>query len=179
MTAKQAPRHQPRQDFMTILGEMDSPNNRAAAIVAAAFTENNLALAIAARFRILKDDEQKHIFENRGVLSDFANKIDMGFALGIYAVQVRDDLDNIRRIRNDFAHHLEVRDFDHVKIAAMCERLNAPKYLDHAKSLGPPKQRTRKEMYLNTAAHLAARFDLELKKPLRPPSGVARITPDY
>lgn len=174
-----APRHHPRNDFMTILGEMDSPNNRAAAIVAAAFTENNLALAIAARFRVLTGDEEKNIFENRGVLSDFANKIDVGFALGIYGALVRDDLDNIRRIRNQFAHHLEVRDFDHAEVAPMCDCLNGPKYLDHAASPDPPKPRTRKDKYLDTAAHLIARFDLESKKVLRPPSGVALITSDY
>ena len=183
MTAKRTktkvPRYHARQDFMSILGEMDSPNNRAASIVAAAFIENNLALAIMARFRDLKDRDQNEFFENRGVLSDFANKIDVGFALGIYGPLVRADLDNIRRICNQFAHHLEVRDFDHVEVAAMCDGLNAPKFLDLVASPTPPKQRTRKDMYLDTADHLAARFDLELKKALRPPSGVALITPDY
>jgi hypothetical protein len=158
---------------------MDSPNNRAAAIVAAAFIENNLALAIRARFRDLKGADEKRIFENRGVLSDFASKIDIGYALRIYGVLVRDDLDNIRNIRNQFAHHLEVREFDHAKVAPRCDRLNAPKHLDLAASPDLAKHRTRRDMYLDTACHLASRFDIESKTERRPLNGIALITSDY
>ena len=115
---------------MTILGEMDGASDRAAAIVSAAFVESNVALALMSRFRQLELDEQRRLFKNRGVLSDFAAKIDLGYALNIYGPRVRDDLDNVRRIRNAFAHELEVRNFDLADVADDCEALHAPKQLD-------------------------------------------------
>ena len=108
-----SPRHGPRSDFVTILSEMNDVSDRAAAIVSASFVENNLALALIAIFRRLRNEEEKHIFENRGILSDFAGKIVLGYAIEIYESLAKLDLDNIRRIRNKFAHDLEVRDFDH------------------------------------------------------------------
>jgi hypothetical protein len=174
MSAK-GPHHRP--DSMTILAEMNWPSDRAGAIVAAAFVENNLSMALMARFRDFATEDREHIFENRGVLSDFASKIDMDFALGIFGPLVRKDLDRIRKIRNAFAHKLEVRDFDHAEIAGIFDALHGPKYLDLAAK--PPKQRTRREMYHHTVDHLVARFNLESKTLLRPVAGVARITPDY
>ncbi len=164
---------------MPILAEMNDASDRTVAIVSAAFVDNNLALAIMARFRHLSIAEQKHIFENRGVLSDFAGKIDLGYVLGIYESLVRDDLDNIRRIRNKFAHDLEVRAFDHAEVAALCEKLHAPKRLDTAAAPTPAKQRTRREMYSDTVDHLVTRFSLESKAPVLPPSGRHRVTADY
>jgi hypothetical protein len=174
-----APRNQQQDNFVAILREMDSPDNRTSAIVAAAFIENNLALAIMARFRQLQLAEHKDIFENRGVLADFMCKIDIGFALDIYGPFVRDDLHRIRSIRNKFAHYLEIRDFDHPEVASLCDNLNARRFLD---SLTRPKGRTtptRKAAFLDTAAHLAARFDLERLQGRRPVAGGAGITPEY
>jgi hypothetical protein len=173
-----APRNQQQDNFAAILHEMDSPDNRTSAIVAAAFIENNLALAILARFRQLHLNEQKEIFENRGVLADFTCKIDIAFALDVYGPLVRDDLHRIRTIRNKFANYLEVRDFDHPEVASLCDNLSARRFLD---SLTRPKGQTptRKDAFLDTAAHLAARFDLERLQVRRPVAGGARITPEY
>ena len=52
---------------MAVLQEMEPPDNGTAAIVAAAFIENNLALAIMVKFRELDKKDQSDIFENRGV----------------------------------------------------------------------------------------------------------------
>jgi hypothetical protein len=174
------PRNRQQTEFVAILHEMDSADDRTAAIVAAAFVENNLALAILARLRILTEAEQRNLFENRGILADFSAKIDMGYALNIYGSLVRDDLDKIGQIRNRFAHDLQVRDFDNPEVAGKCDALNARKYLD---SLARPKKTspiTRKEIYLDTAAHLAARLDMEAKAGKhRPTEGHFRIGSDY
>ena len=183
MTPKKAkarmPPHKPPSDFMTILGEMDGTSDRAAAIVSAAFVENNLALALISRFHQLKLVEQEHLFKNLGSLSDFAGKIDLGYALNIYGPLVRDDLNNVRRIRNAFAHELEVRNFDHPDVAGLCDTLHAPSQLDTAAHPKLPKQRTHREMYSDTVDHLATRFRLESNAPVGPSRGAHCITGDY
>lgn len=171
--------HQPREDFMTILAEMDASDHRSAAIVAAAFVENNLALAIMARLRRLDAAEQEHLFENRGTISDFASKIDLGFALNIYGPLVRDDLDCIRQIRNRFAHYLDIRDFDHPNVSTFCDALNGRRYLDDLARPRQPELPTRREVFLIVASHFGARFDLESKSTHTPPGGAALVAPDY
>ncbi len=173
-----APRNR-QLNHLPILAEMDSLDNRTSAIVAASLIENNLALAIMGRFRTLEDNDQKCIFEDRGVLSDFSSKIDIGFALNLYGRLVRDDLHKIRQIRNQFAHHLEVRDFDHPEVAGKYDGLNARRYLDDLARPKHPHPLPRKELYLAASAHLGARFDLEARAVIRPQEGLSRIASDY
>jgi hypothetical protein len=120
--ASKSPRNHPIGPVVALLLHQDIErlNPREAAIIAGAFVENNLAMALLARLRELDPKEQKRLLDSpRSVLSDFSSKIDMGFALNLYAKSVRDDLDRIREIRNVFAHHLYVSNFAHQEIAPM------------------------------------------------------------
>lgn len=179
------PRHRPRPivDTMAVTIEMDGFNDRTAAIVGAAWVEDRLALAILTRLRPLDDGEQKYLFEDRGsVLHSFAEKIDIGFALNLYGALVRDDLKQVSSIRNRFAHHLDVRDFDHAEVAGKCDRLNARSRLDSL-SLGSASRRTtpptRREIFTDTVAHLATRLALTALDVHRPPAPTATIGADY
>jgi hypothetical protein len=152
--------------------EMDKGDSRTAAIVAAGLLEHNLAVVLLIRFRKLTNRQQKDLFEDQNsALNTFSAKIQIGFALNLYNSHVRDDLDAIRRIRNTFAHQLDVSSFDHPEVRDECDSLFGPKYLSRTE--GKPEVTDRRQRVLNTAAHLAARFDLELKNPQRPPD--ARI----
>lgn len=99
-------------DWAFIVREMDGGDDRTRAIVAAAYVENNLALAVLSRTRPLDEKGQKYLYDlEHAALSDFASKIDLGWALNLYDEKVREDLHRIRKIRNKFAHELDVRDF--------------------------------------------------------------------
>lgn len=176
------PRHRPltiAPELMEAFGEMDLPDNRTCAVVSAALVENYLALAILSRLREMNTEEQDHMFEGRDLpLADFAAKIDLGYALNIYGTLVRDDLDQIRHIRNRFAHNLRVRDFDHEEVAPRCDRLNGPRYLDRpANKAGQPLNR--RDRFVETATHLAARFSHEIANVVRPPPSINRVGADY
>jgi hypothetical protein len=49
-------------------------------------------------------DAMKNMFEGYAPLSTFSAQIDMGFAVGLYDKHVWHDLNEIRKIRNLFAH---------------------------------------------------------------------------
>jgi hypothetical protein len=69
-------------DWFDISEEIENADARTTAIVAAAYVENNLVLAIMHRLRSLSEDDQKLIFENdHAALRDLSAKIDMGYAL--------------------------------------------------------------------------------------------------
>jgi hypothetical protein len=167
--AKQ-PRIRALNNYLPIVQEMELADDRTAAIVAASLVENNLALVIIKRLREPLDDvEIKRLFDERGaVLSTFADKIDIGFALNLYDKMARDDLHRIREIRNQFAHHLEVRNFDHTDVSGKCDALNASRYFPiHV--LRRPDPPTRKHVYIDTTAFLAMQFDIESKRAHRAP----------
>jgi hypothetical protein len=150
---KKPPRNLPLEkiDFMAILHEMDEGDDRAAAVVAAGFLENNLAIAILSRFRELDPEQQKELCDNeRSPLGTFFAKTRIGFALQLFGVRVKRDLDAIRTIRNQFAHHLEVRSFDHIEVKNHCDNLSCPRYL--AWSSGKPEVKARRERFLATCS---------------------------
>lgn len=166
-------------DAVGIHEEIDGESNRAAAITALAYIENNLVLAIMTRLRSLSADEQKIVFDDEiAPLRDFSAKVDMAFALNLYDDNVRQDLHRLRKIRNKFAHTLDVRDFDHPLISRYCDELTGTQRLDPPKRLrGRPL--TRRERYVELAFHFATRFALETHQMHRPPASVNRIGADY
>lgn len=163
------PRYLPldKIDFVAILQEMDVADDRAAAVVAAGFLENNLAMAILSRFRELNLSQQKELCDTEhSALGTFATKIQVGFALQLFETNVQTDLKAIKQIRNNFAHHLDVRSFNHPEVSTYCDKLLFPKYL--AWSSTRPEVTRRRDRFLNTAAHLAERFALESRNLRRP-----------
>jgi hypothetical protein len=80
---KQKPAKQPKNRLLSLLpetldalNEMDSADDRTAAIVRLAILENNLALAIMARLRDMDKTEQKHLFdEPLSILSSFPRRL--------------------------------------------------------------------------------------------------------
>lgn len=81
------------------------PDDRSLALVLSSVVEQALEMAIATHFVIDEESWQRLFDDNvNGPLSNFAAKIKMGYALGIYKKDIRDELDLIRHIRNTFAH---------------------------------------------------------------------------
>jgi hypothetical protein len=154
-------------DWIGILHEMDNSDDRTAAIVAGSFLENNLSIYIMARFVNLEDEDKKALFdeEKLPILGSFFAKIEIGFAIGLYDKQIRGDLRKIKNIRNQFAHHLDVRSFDHDHVHKVCDDLVLPKHL--ANCSGDPEVTNRRARFLDTASHLIARFDLEAQRVIR------------
>jgi hypothetical protein len=62
-----------------------------------------------------------------GPLHSFYGKIHLGYALGIYDETERENLDIIRRIRNEFAHTPQAIDFETDAIRKEVENLKVPK----------------------------------------------------
>jgi hypothetical protein len=58
------------------------------------------------------------MMDRDGVLSNFARKIDLGYALALYDEQIRKDLHILRNIRNAFAHTLIPIAFDTPQVSA-------------------------------------------------------------
>lgn len=169
------PRHKPLETIREAIPaflEMDDADDRTCAIVGLAFVENNLVLCLMKRFVPLDEKAQRNLFdEPQALLSTFAVKVELGFLLNIYGQAVRDDLRTLARIRNRFAHYLEVRGFDHPEVADLCDKLAYPAI----SMIGKARNGTRRERYAATVSHFIQRFALEATHDYRPAPSHHRI----
>jgi DNA-binding MltR family transcriptional regulator len=121
-------------------------------LVLAAAVEQALELAISSHF-ILDEEAAERMFDDQssGLLGNFAAKIKMGFALGIYEKHVRDELNMIRVIRNVFAHHKGSISFDSEAVTNGCNTLFIP---NKWQLVGRDTPQTAKERFYNSARML-------------------------
>jgi hypothetical protein len=116
------------EDYSEAFGEIEQAPDRIAAIVAAAVVEQSLRWALNSFFFLqITEHEERELFENDGMLSSFHAKIFMGFALGLFGEEARNDFTKIKNIRNAFAHAPRSLSFETPEIAGECEKL---RYID-------------------------------------------------
>ncbi|MES2753400.1 MAG: hypothetical protein V4659_01915 [Pseudomonadota bacterium] len=118
-------------DLEAAWDELEESSDRAAAIVGAAFVEEELVQLIQAS--LVRPSDKAGLFYSDGALfRTFLGRIRAAYALGLIDDPERDDLDRIRDIRNQFAHSLKTLSFEHADLQATC-RL----FAYHAKTQQP------------------------------------------
>lgn len=115
--------------------ELASESDRGAAILAAEYFDERLKKAIEHKFFELDNEICARIEEENGELrralksrflgTNFSTRINIGRALGLYNRETRDRLNDIRQIRNSFAHPSvsEPLDFNTKSIVEKCKTL--------------------------------------------------------
>ena len=94
-------------------------NDATIAIMAATVIDDRLALVIRSR---LRNDQKiaRDLFGIGGPIGDFGTKIKLGYMLGIYSKLGYEELDTVRRVRNEFAHQVRSADFLAERIRDRC-----------------------------------------------------------
>jgi mannitol operon repressor len=91
--------------------ELTGESDRACALIAGAALSEGLRELLAEAFFELENYE-KLFFEPHALLSDFASRTELSFALGLISSREQSILNIIRRIRNAFAHSVGQFTFD-------------------------------------------------------------------
>lgn len=114
---------------------LDNETDRGSALMAAAFLDGLLKDLLEC---FLVDDQKsfKELFSGNGGLSTFSSRIELSYLLALIPVNVKRDLHLIRKIRNEFAHSMDIIDFNHPPIAARCRELNYNTFQDQL----PPRK---------------------------------------
>lgn len=99
----------------------DNSDDRTIAILGGTFLEMVLEHILWA---FLPEDEKEveKIMQFNQPLGSFSNKITMVYCLGLVDKMIKDDLNLIRKVRNEFAHDLYAS-FDSDKIKSWCKEL--------------------------------------------------------
>ena len=122
--------------------DYDEKNDRAIVLVGASFLDTQLEHILRA-FLIDNEKEVDKLLEFDRPLGTFSGKITMAYCLGLIYKPVRDDLNLIRKIRNQFAHDLYAS-FEDSKIKAWCASL---KWHRTTYVANPPSEATARDLF--------------------------------
>jgi DNA-binding MltR family transcriptional regulator len=109
-------------DYNNLVGQFQQEPDRAAAIIAASFAECFVEKLLRRFMRKLSTTND--LFDGHGPLATFAAMSDVAYAFGILDKSVHKDLTQIRKVRNHFAHHPEVTNFDRSPVNDFCKQLS-------------------------------------------------------
>lgn len=109
------------------LARFGGRDTRGGVIMAAAWLDDSLERCLEKHFSrdpgIAKD-----LLRSDGPLGNFAVRIKIAYLLGLISEPIRQDLDLIRAIRNDFAHVRERISFTDQRIKDRCDAMNVYRY---------------------------------------------------
>ena len=108
------------------VGAGGNRNDRGVAILLATNLENSLRIAIERKLAIDAKHRTMLFEEEASPLRDFSAKIRMGYAVGLFGEETKNNLDIIRIMRNVFAHAQSPVQFSTVEIEDACGLLKVP-----------------------------------------------------
>jgi DNA-binding MltR family transcriptional regulator len=95
-------------------------------IAAAAILDSKLERALKRAMQPLSKKLYERLFDGFGPLSSFASKIVMAYALHIVSVQVFQNLEKLRKLRNAFAHSSKILSFGSAEVIPLFRALRIP-----------------------------------------------------
>lgn len=106
--------------------EINVKSDRALIIVMISILDNQLEM-ILKEFMITDKKTDEKIFNNNAPLSNFSSKISMCYYLGLISNYEYRMLENLRKIRNIFAHEIYIKKFeDSQKVTDLCNNIDIP-----------------------------------------------------
>lgn len=98
---------------------LNHDSDRAVAIVAASLVESRLQQMLVSH--MVQDHKcLNSLFNSSGPLGSFSAKIRLAFVMGLTSTQFTQELENMKKIRNEFAHRIHVYSFEEKTIADRC-----------------------------------------------------------
>lgn len=106
--------------------QLEHDSDRAAGVVAGTFVEQRLTELLRSRWPktplATKLDEK--LTHSSSPLGSFSVKIDVAHLFGLITETARNELQQMKEIRNRFAHRLDISSFTHQEISSRCSNLN-------------------------------------------------------
>jgi hypothetical protein len=110
-------------DIAAVENELYNAPDRAAAIIMGSMVEKAIGKLLRNNMR---EEDASGLFKFSGVLGNFSAKVDIAYALNLFGPKVKNDLDIIRRLRNQFAHSQTPIEFTTPAVKQCCDHLMYP-----------------------------------------------------
>jgi DNA-binding MltR family transcriptional regulator len=131
-------------------------SDRGAAILAASFLDNEITKRL--KGFLVEHRDMKDLFKGYGPLNSFSAKIDISFAFGLLTLEMKSDLNLIRKVRNHFAHYPADTIFNASPIKEYCANLTTAKGIPLVDGRKLQKE-TPRDQFLFAVALAIALFD--------------------
>jgi DNA-binding MltR family transcriptional regulator len=114
-------------EFKRLETESRRSSARGAVMIVGAIIDDILADAI--RSKLVNTDKDEELFGVERPLGTFGARLKLAYALGLVSKKMYHDMDNLRKIRNAFAHGLRHLTFDTPEIATLVRGMHCAKDL--------------------------------------------------
>ena len=121
------------KSLISSLNSISALDDRSAALVAFSHLEGALQQAVANKLICCDDTEIYNRLFQDGPLSSFYSQMLCGRALGMFGPKTYKDLDNLRKIRNHFAHGWKCDTFESDSIRDRCKNITLPEWAPKVK----------------------------------------------
>jgi len=111
------------REYIYFRKELTSESERGCALLAASHLDFLLEKVLKVKL-IGSNKLKKQLFDFNGPLGTFSSRILMAYSLGLISEIRLNDLQTIRKIRNDFGHSPSIISFEDEKIKSLCNNLN-------------------------------------------------------
>lgn len=109
--------------FKIFAKQLKEESNRGMVLVGVSYIEYNLE-AILTKALIGSSSHKKNLFNISGPLNTFSTKTSLAYSLGLITWDTFNDLNIIRKIRNELGHSWESVDFESQKMNNIINQLN-------------------------------------------------------
>jgi hypothetical protein len=140
--------------FHSLFNERATADERAIAIIGATFLDNILEHMLV-NFMVDDEKESKRLVGVDCPLGTFSSRVTASYCLGLICKTVRDDLRTVGKIRNRFAHQLEVT-FDMEPIRGWCLSL---RWHEFSMMMKAPAEATPRDVFKVGVNQLIAHLD--------------------
>lgn len=129
-----------RETYKQMMRLISRESNRGLVLTSAAFLDNRLRELLSTRFNMQGRPSKtviRSLLDGLGPLSSFSSKIKLCYALGFIAKWVYQDLEIIRKLRNQLAHDVGVARFDAPETTVLTQKLKGADYAVQAMAKQP------------------------------------------
>lgn len=136
------------KQFREIRRELSKESDRGLALYATAHIDIELEKLLKSKL-IGSEQHLKEVLSFNGPLGTFSSKIKLSYSLGLINKVMMDDINTLRKIRNEFAHSDENISFNTQKIKDLCDNLQLNVREEDA---------LRRKKYMNVVAGIAGQL---------------------
>lgn len=130
-------------EYFSVRKELITESNRGCALLATSQLE--IALEKLLRKKIVGNKKHKDsLFNLNGSLGTFSSKVQISYSIGLISKIEKDDLNLIRKIRNEFGHSYRIIDFEDEKIKLFCDKIQ----------LYRPSNKTNRSKFLSSVSFI-------------------------
>lgn len=148
------------QEVQKLRKFLQAESDRGCCLLAVSFLDNELKLLLEEKL-VGEKKYKKELFDLNGPLGTFSSKINLSYSIGMLSKSLKNDINSIRKIRNEFGHNYTQIDFESSSIKDQILQLKHNIYEKNEKSS--------REMFINTVTLILSEIHelLEIYSPYK------------